>query len=183
MKSIKWDKFERLLLILTFICTAIATSYAVYTSTKAIKLSSIDLRPWIVIEKINVDVSHKDIKTKFQVSNIGKIPAYVLFRIEAFLNGKPIKDRDIEYTIALMPGQIIHQPGLTITGQIYKQIIKRKFADELIQSIRVNYGSVKEKPHEYFVFQKVKFDQNDFPRQMKDYARSGVWDIIESDFK
>jgi len=154
MEKSKWENYERLLLILTFICTVLSTSYAIFTSNKALHQASIALRPWVIIEKTVTDLYDDGMVIRFKVSNIGDIPTYVTYKTDATLNGIIISnknDNEDDIIISLMPEQTAYPHSLTIKGEIYQQIMKKEFKGELIQSIRINYGTDKNKINDYFV--------------------------------
>ena len=184
-KSI-WVFIERILLILTFIGAIVGTVYSVRTSQKALKQASIELRPWILIRKINSVWDDEKIKSSFQVTNIGKIPAYVSFEVKSFLNDEPSQlesPAQPPKVRALMPNQTEFPVGLIIKNEYYKKAMNKELDVKIFQSIKVNYGTSKETVGEYYVYKKLEFDQYDLPKKIQSLEQSGIWNLIDCDFR
>ena len=186
IKRSKWEYFERFLLIAAFICLAISTWYATSTAKKAIEQASNELRPWVIVEKINVFFHDENMKSKFQITNIGKVPAYIKIETELTLNGVPIEPtylKPVKFPIAIMPNQTIHKEGLTIGGDYYKKVQKKEFEGKIVYSIRIDYGVSKDKINNYYFYEKLEFDQEDMPNNLQNIEKSGIWNIVETDFQ
>jgi hypothetical protein len=181
----KWQLLERWILILTFICTLAATIYSVQTSRTALQQASNIMRPWITIEGINTLCSENGMGTKYVIKNIGTMPAYVVMKREAYQNGKQIADitSPTVSRLVMMPNQVIYENGIIMFGDTYQMILKKVSVGEITQSIKINYGISRDKTDEYFIYQKLKFDQKEFPEDIKNTKRAGIWNIEESDFK
>jgi hypothetical protein len=173
-----------LLLATTFLCTAIATTYSVLTASKALEQARIELRPWITIPMIESYAQANEFNSKFQVLNIGKLPAYLRIEAKAFENGKPLKvlDGKVE-EIALMPNQLMRYRGLTIKNESYRKLLNSEYDAEIVQEICVYYGTQKG-VYEFFTCQKVKLDNKKVPVAFKDRDQPpGIWIIEDSEFK
>ena len=68
-----WCRIERLLLILTFFFTAVATIYSVRLAKKTLIQVENELRPWIIIPQVESYFKADRMETKFQIRNIGKM--------------------------------------------------------------------------------------------------------------
>lgn len=88
--SLYWDRAERILLLVTFLCTVIGTSYSVSTARRALQESQLSLRPWVAIPDVDTFFKGDRMETRFRVVNIGKVPAYVTWELEGQYNGKRI---------------------------------------------------------------------------------------------
>lgn len=181
-----WQCLERLILISTFILTVVGTGYSVRTAQQALIQSSIDLRPWISTPKVETYFKSDRLETRFEITNIGKIPAYVIVEVNGYENGNPIKQiqpDQTEHFFSMMPGQKIYCVGLGMKGESYNNILTKQFDDEIIQSITIKYGTSRNDTEKYWTYSKIKFDVKDLPLQPQQDSSAGVWDIIESDFK
>ena len=181
-----WQRFERLLLILTFFCTLVATVYSVRTSQKAIDQASSALRPWIAIQGIDTFFEEDHMETRFKIMNIGQIPAYMIMEIEGHYENKKlpqIHPQSQTHPSVIMPGQTIWGKGVVVEGETYQNILEKELSGELVQSIRVSYSSKKERPSSYFSYQKIVFDVSDLPRDIINSQHLGLWDLVDGDFK
>jgi hypothetical protein len=184
-----WDKIERILLLLTFLCIAVTTFYSIRTATTALKQASNELRPWISVSGVDNYFHVDSLETKFQITNIGRLPAYVMIEANAYKDGNSVKKmsgfEDIPTEpIVLMPNQTTRFRALEIKGETYKAILKGTDVTEFIQSIRVNYGLSKEEIGNFFVYQKIKFDHSKLPLLLKNSKQpAGIWTHEESEFR
>ena len=102
----KWHIIERGILILTFISVAIGTLYSVLTARRALVQSSFDLRPWISTPKVETYFKSNHLETRFEITNIGKIPAYVFVDANVYRNSNPVPVEQIQNNpVSLMPSQ------------------------------------------------------------------------------
>lgn len=185
--KVKWDRFERFILVLTFLCTAIITFYSVRTASKALIQSKINLRPWVSLPKIDVIIQNDYLEIKQAVENIGNIPCFV--SIDSKLN---IRYNDIskelepeEYKIlVLLPGQKIYY-DYTCPNEL-KELIKHKSEDlDIILSVKVYYSEKKNDIGQYFTYNKSRLRVDMIPDNIiNGYTySSGIWYNLESDFK
>ena len=76
-KSIRWTKIERVILILTLLCTVTITNYSIKTAKAAISQSKINLRPLVSLPKVHTVFHTDNIEIRQRVENIGNIPCYI----------------------------------------------------------------------------------------------------------
>jgi hypothetical protein len=182
-----WIRVERFMLILTFFCTVAATIYSAKTADKALQESQLSLRPWVTVPEVETTFKDDQMKTRFRVVNIGKVPAYFTYEQEGECNGKKMtipKDKQLPlYGVAIMPEQTIWIVGAVVEGESYQKILSGDFDGELTQWLRVSYGTSKEDPTDYFTYQRIVFDISDMPSDLKDAPHLGIWDIVDTDFR
>jgi len=163
-----------------------ATVYSVRTARRALQLAENELRPWVIVPKVNTHFKPDHIETRFSVVNIGKIPAYTICEADAHRNGKAVKrigSQTPKGPIAIMPGQTIFYTGFGLKGESYQRLLQRDFTDEIVQSLRVKYGTSKRDIEKYWTYVKVRFDVNDLPDNLEEVEPAGIWDIVETDFR
>jgi len=186
----RWKNIERMILIATFLCTTIATIYSIRTASRALDQMSKDLRPWISVPDIDTFFYSDGLETKFQVQNIGKVPAFINIECNAEKDGRPIevplKSGDFSaHPNVLMPGQMVRFVALVMKGEIYQGIKKKHLKPEIYQTIRVKYGVDKETIGKYHTYLKVKFQPEKIPTSFNvgEIPGFGLWSFEESDFK
>jgi hypothetical protein len=181
-----WQCVERLILMFTFILTAIGTVYSVQTARQALIQSSIDLRPWIAVSKVNTYLKPDRLETRFEITNIGKTPAYVIVECDAYRNGDSVKQQNPEQGTngdSILPGQKFLYEGFGMKGDTYQNLLNGLFKEDIVQSIKVKYSRNKSDDEEFWTYIKVRFDIKDLPHQPQDDPVVGLWNIVESDFK
>lgn len=180
------QRIERLLLILTFICVAIGTVYSVLTSKSALNVASNELRPWIIVPRVESILGIDHLETRFEISNIGKTPAFVIVEATATINEKPVKHlskKNADMQLVIMPGQKIFYKAFRMKGKAYRKFVNKKTDDEIMQSISVKYGISKKDTDRFWTYYKIKFDKSDLPYKPLGTYYVGIWDIVDSDFK
>lgn len=183
-----WIKFERFLLILTFLCTVVAIIYSIRVSNIAIEQAEIDLRPWIVISQLIIKVrpNKEEFSTKFEITNIGKLPAHIKTTNQSYIDDIPL-EKDINSkdvgVIVIMPNQKIYREGIILTREGYRKIIKQKIKHKVISTIHIDYGKSKERIGKYYTSMKFELDQDDIPSDVTKIKDGSLWNIIDSDFK
>ena len=183
-KSRRWARVERILLILTFLCVCIGTVYSVRTARRALEQADAALRPWIAIPEVRTHVRSGGMDTKFEITNIGQVPAYVQLDADGYLNGERVHDIDppTETVLPLFPGQRIWRRGMTIEGDCYKRIVQGDTSVKIVQEIRVDYGIAMNKK-DYFTRYKVGFDAKKLPKIVENTEQSGLGIRIDGDFE
>ena len=184
---IKRYRLDRLLLILTFLCTAAATIYSVRTARHAIMQAKNELRPWVIVSAVDTFLKADCMESKFKIINIGKTPAYLVIENDVFRNGELVKypSEMPKVPISIMPGQTIWHSGFGLKGDTYKKLRqdKKSFGDEIIQSLRLKYGRDKNDVGTFWTCFKVEFDGNDIPDDPQSGSGIGIWNILETDFE
>jgi hypothetical protein len=181
-----WQRVERFILICTFIFALTGTLYSVLTAQKALEQYSIDLRPWISTPKVETYFKPDRLETRFEITNIGKVPAYMTVEACAHRNGNLVKQKQpnqMGQTFSIMPGQKIYFVGFGMKGDTYEKLLNHQFEEEVTQSIDIKYDTNKNDTKRYWTYSKIKFDIKDLPPQLQNSQAVGVWDIVESDFK
>ena len=185
-KGSRFKYIERPMLIVVFFFTAISTFYSIRLAKKSLDQYSIEMRPWISIAKTDTHFRDKDMLSKFPVTNIGKIPAYIKCEIECLVNGKSIEVENPEFykdPLAILPNQTVYMTGLNISGPRYEEILKRKFKGKITQSLRIDYGISKDRINSYYIYKKVEFNIKNIPDDLKNLEKRRLWIILESDFR
>ena len=184
-KSAGWTKIERALLISTFICTLVVTVYSVRTSRRALEQLDYALRPWISIPSVHTYFESDRMETKFEIVNIGQLPAYVKVQGHGFLDGERIGFADShkpDTVSVLLPGQRIWYAGMGVKGDTYDRIAQGNTFQSIMQEIQVDYGTERTKM-DLYTRQKIRFDNKDLPKIKKNTDRPGLWDVIDANFK
>jgi hypothetical protein len=161
-----WIPAERLVLVLTFICTGAGTIYSVGLARKTLNQMGNELRPWVIIPQVDSHFKASRMETKFQITNIGKIPAFYTVTNEAYYGTQAdaqLAPKRTESLIVIMPGQTIWVGGYGIKGEAYEKIRKKGSVGNFVQGIRVSYGQRKSNFGKYWTYLKVIFDANDVP--------------------
>ena len=68
-------------------------------------------------------------------------------------------------------------------GDMYKDLLSKRFDEEIIQTINIKYGTDKSNIGKFWTYLKIKFDANDLPSQPQSGQFLGIWDILDSGFK
>ncbi len=108
-----WPRLERLILLLTFACTAAGTFYAVKTSSVAIEQANNSLRPWLSLLGVNATVLKKGTATwmavEFPFKNIGHVPAFATIQVIPDI-GEDDPNRKMSNVVSLLPGETMNIP-------------------------------------------------------------------------
>jgi len=188
----RWIRVERLILVLTFIflfLTFIFTTwgsiYSVRLAKKTLSQMENELRPWIVIPQAESYFKADRMETKFQILNIGKIPAFYTVENEGYYGSKPtghLEPKATESLLAIMPGQTIWINGCGLRGEPYERLRKRNLTEDFVQGIRVKYGHRKDNVGKFWTYAKVRCDSADVPDSLQG-TNTGMWNIVEIDFE
>ena len=144
-------------------------------------------RPMISILSIDSTLDDESMRTKFSIKNVGNMPAFVLIKTEASIDGKPIQIKNTKYETqyaTIMPDQIIGYHGLTIKGTTLKMILNGTLVPEILQKINITYGSSPETIGEYHNFQCARLNVDklvSFKPSSK--VTTGIWLHESSDIK
>jgi hypothetical protein len=128
-------------------------------------------------------------RSKFVITNIGKVPAFVSTDITAEADGKQVNiimdEVDVpKGPIVLMPGQIARRPGFFTTGPPYQQVLRGDPCPQVYQRILVKYSDDKYDMDRYFISYRVKFQPKKIPKPILFASpQSGLWTFEEADFK
>ena len=142
-------------------------------------------RPWVSIPTVQTYFHADCMDTKFEITNIGQLPAYVEVQVEAYLDGERIDNVDTSKqsgAIAILPGQLIRQEGLGFEGESYKRLRQGNVSQSIVQEIRVKYGIRKEEM-DFLTWQRIEFDVDDLPKIVENTNRPGLWNLIDGGFK
>lgn len=184
-KSLVWSRAERSLLVLTFLCTLIATVYSVRTARRALKQSEYALRPWISIPSVQTYFESDIMDTKFEIVNVGQLPAYVKTCVYGSLNGEksnPDLSSNPDTVYILLPGQRIWRAGLSVRGKTYERIKQGDTSLNVTQNIHVDYGTSRNSL-DHFTRHTIRLDIDDLPEIAANTNRPGLWDIEDGDFE
>jgi len=144
------------------------------------------LRPWIVVEKVNVHFDDEKMISKYQIKNIGKVPAYLQLKTAVLRNNipiEPLNPTEEDPVIAIMPTQLVRKEANRIRGEIYHKLRSKEFKEQINCSIRIVYGSSVDKSDEYFSYYKYELDKKDMPEDLNNLEGIGLWNIVESNFR
>ncbi len=184
-----WRKIERVILVLTFLVTAAVGYFSIRTSKIAVEATSLDIRPWVSIPKIDSTFQKDEIRSVFIIENIGKVPLYYKVQIKGFFDEKPI-DRSEEYKevpnniIALMPGEVIKFMGIRISGDTYRILKETDIPVNITQEIRIDYGISRNDIKRYYVSQTMRLDYHGVRRVLEHHEKvPGIWIPEKADFK
>jgi hypothetical protein len=122
--------------------------------------------------------------TKFQIINVGLLPAYIQIHVVAQANGKTVPNvcASEKNVSVLIPGQRIWVTGQRINGEAYRKIPEGDTSKNFVQEIRIDYGSERNNM-EYYTWQKIQFDSTDLPKIVENTERPGLWNATDSNFK
>jgi hypothetical protein len=176
-----WQKIERALFLLTFFCTVIGVYYSVRTATKALAQAEITLRPWIAIQNVNTHFEAADIETSIELINLGQSPAYLRVFVSASFDGQSIPPKESPKCV-LLPGQSISRDGLKLEGNLFQAFRDGPGDHHISQRIHVQYGSEKNDLR-YDSEREVALTSEQFKQILISPSRSGVWKLVEEDYK
>ena len=190
IKSIRWSKFERVILILTLLCTLTITIYSIKTSQVAITQSKINLRPWVSLPSIHTQFHMDNIEIRQKVENIGNIPCYVKIIGEitySIENNQNTKRPGITNILVLLPKQHINY-GYTISGNIKEKVLEKDPRLSISIGTTVYYSEIKSDIEKYYTYSKSDLFLKNLPQKIAtgepiDNTESGIWRSIESHFR
>jgi len=181
---ISWPRVERVILLFTFLLTAVATAYSVRTASTSLKLASSEMRPWITMPFMRTRVDTESIELLLEIENVGNIPAYYVVEHTTYLDGNPTKKPAVSHPpFALMPGQTFNYTALTIQGEDYQAILKNEFSRELKCTTRIRYDVVNKDTGKYYTYLEYTFNASKMPVPPKSKDLPGIWPITKSEFQ
>lgn len=184
-EAIFGDRIERLLLILTFLCIAIATTYSVRIARRALEQSEISLRPWIALPNINTFIDSDHLSTEFEILNVGTVPAYVQVSIAGYIDDRQSKHMNPEREMiisAVFPGQSILRGGIRVSGNLFRRILEGNQSLSIKQEITVSYGVTRERL-DYSTSQLVEFIHTQLPEVINNGKQARLWRLVSTRFK
>ena len=176
------DRLEKIATIGIFICTILATTYAVKVSRQTIKVIGTESRPWLAPMRINTCL-HKDMMTvKVEIENVGKIPAFASLDNSMNIDDKMIVPEFLSGRSVIMPGQVV-KTSFAVKDTGYQQVLAKK--KKLILVVLVNYTDEQEKPKKYYTHVESEFNPSIIPSSWDHVApleMVGIWTIRSADF-
>jgi hypothetical protein len=180
-----WQKIERIILLLTFIWASIGTHYSVRTSYKALAQAEVALRPWIAIPNVNTNVQATQFDATVELVNIGQVSAYARVSLAGNIDGVAIPQEDPERAsliLALLPGQTILRNAVRVKDQTFREMRKEQTEHCVFQRILVEYGT-KKSDLRYKTEKVVELKSADLKQLLSSLKTTGLWKLVEEDFK
>ena len=174
---------ERVILVGILICTIVTTVYSVRTSRTAIKVATVDLRPWLSVVNMGSVLKTDSIAIEMQIKNIGKIPAYVRVEHEGYIDEKLVLNHFESEKFTLMPTQLLNYSVLEIRGKTFETMKNKDFKGKLIFTIHIYYGVRKDNARAFVSYYEIELNKEEMSNLLEGKHDAQIWNIVASDFK
>ena len=168
-----------------FICAVIATVFSVRAAKAAIKTASKESRPWVFPVKINTYL-HRDMMTmKVEITNSGKIPAFVkLTRCIMKVGSKTKKPEETEPNLSIIiPNQVV-KTSFAVKDASYQAVIKGE--EDLTIDLAIEYSDEKDNINKYFSSTIWEFKPTLIPPswdRASPIEMAAIWTVTDADMK
>ncbi len=174
---------ERVILIGILICTIVTTVYSVRTSRTAIKMATVDLRPWLSVVKMGTVLKTDLMTLRIQVENVGKVPVFWTVEHDGYVDGKPTEEHFISRNMTLMPRQWVYYSVVDMGPELFKAIKRNDFEGKLIFKIHIYYGVRKDNARAFDSYYEIELNKEEMSNLLEGKHDAQIWNIVASDFK
>jgi hypothetical protein len=166
-----------------FICTIIATIYAVRVSRRTIESILKDSRPWVGQKTIDTALVKNRMTMEIVIYNSGKLPAFIQATTNIRVDEMIYEDNSDEITAVIMPGQELKIPCY-LSGNFYKAVLLKQ--KKLTIDSLINYSDDKDTLEKYYNKVTWEFKPPEYRLsgdQKIPVENTAQWKIISGNFK
>ncbi|HEY92402.1 MAG TPA: hypothetical protein G4O17_01470 [Dehalococcoidia bacterium] len=168
----------------TLIVAIIGTVFSIKAAKAAIETASKESRPWVFPVKINTYL-HRDMMTiKVEITNGGKIPAFMKLTPCMKVGSETKKPEETETSLSIiMPNQVV-KTSFVVKNASYQAVIKGE--KDLAIDLAIEYSDRKEKIDKYFSHTIWGFEPTFIPTswdRVSPIEMVAIWRISSADMK